>query len=265
MAKKKNIYSQIIEKIFFRHYKKSVTEIPFSRSEIIEVAKELNIELPRNLGDVIYSFRYRTSLPKSIVEKAPEGLEWIIRPAGPSQYKFVSSKIAMIVPSPMLSETKIPDATPGVIEKYTLNDEQALLAKLRYNRLIDIFSGITCYSLQSHLRTHVPDVGQVETDEIYVGLDKRGVHYILPVQAKGKTDKIGVVQIEQDIAVCVTKFPDLICRPIAAQFIEYNFLALFEFELDKDEISIVSEKHYRFVKPEDLSSEELIRYQNRLT
>ncbi len=44
--------------------------------------------------------------------------------------------------------------------------------------IIDIFTGITCYSLQNHLRTTVPDVGQVETDEVYVGIDRRGVHLI---------------------------------------------------------------------------------------
>jgi hypothetical protein len=137
------------------------------------------------------------------------------------------------------------------------------LARLRYNRLIDIFTGLTCYSLQNHLRTHVPELGQVETDEIYIGLDKRGIHYILPVQAKGKSEKIGIVQIEQDLSVCKTKFPDLICRPIAAQNIGCNFIALFEFESSVNDIAIVAEKHYRLVSPEDLTSEELKKYRHR--
>ena len=47
----------------------------------------------------------------------------------------------------MLAETKIPDATPGIIAKYASTDEQGLLAKLRYNRLLDILTGTTCYSL----------------------------------------------------------------------------------------------------------------------
>ncbi len=59
----------------------------------------------------------------------------------------------------MLSETKIPDSTPGIVMMYALSDEQALLARLRYNRLIDIFTAVTCYSLQNHLRTAVPNVG----------------------------------------------------------------------------------------------------------
>lgn len=223
----------------------------------------MGIALPKNLGDIIYSFRYRIDLPESIVEKAPEGFEWIIRPAGKSLYKFVLSTIAVVAPSQMLAETKIPDSTPGVIEKYALNDEQALLAKLRYNRLVDIFTGLTCYSLQNHLRTHVTLLGQVETDEVYIGLDKRGIHYILPVQAKGKSERIGIVKIEQDFAVCKAKFPGLICRPIAAQIIENNLFALFEFESDENDIAIVSEKHYRLVNPEDLSLEELKKYRRR--
>jgi hypothetical protein len=61
-------------------------------------------------------------------------------------------------------------------------------------------------------------MGQVETDELYIGVDKKGAHYVFPIQAKGGTDRLNVVQIEQDFAVCAAKFPLLVCRPIAAQF-----------------------------------------------
>jgi hypothetical protein len=105
-----------------------------------------------------------------------------------------------------------------VIEMYAFDDEQALLAKLRYNRLIDIFTGIACYSLQSHLRTKVAGIGQLETDEIYIGVDRRGVHFVFPIQAKVGNDRLSVVQIEQDFALCEAKFPSLVCRPIGAQF-----------------------------------------------
>lgn len=258
--KESNRYAKILEAIFIKRFRKGVTEIEFERTEFGKVAENLGIVLPKNLGDVLYSFRYRTALPKSITSKAPKGYEWIIRPAGKGKYKFVTAKQANIVPSNILAETKIPDATPGIISKYSMNDEQSLLAKLRYNRLIDIFTGLTCYSLQNHLRTTLRDGSQVETDEIYIGLDKRGVHYVMPVQAKGGRDKIGVVQIEQDFEMCAIKFPGLVCRPIAAQFIDKNLIALFEFEQSKDGIKVTSEKHYRLVKPDELSPEELESY-----
>ncbi len=164
----------------------------------------------------------------------------------------------------MLAETKIPDSTPGVIERYALNDEQGLLAKLRYNRLIDIFLGMGCYSLQNHLRTTVPGMGQIETDEIYIGLDKQGLHYVIPIQAKGGKDKLGTVQLEQDVAMCRHKFPNLICIPIAAQFMENDLIALFAFEYSDIGISIQSEKHYRLVETDELSEEEIRGYGKRV-
>jgi len=262
-TKKPNRYTQILEAIFARHYRKGVNEIGFERTEINQVANELGITLPKNLGDILYSFRYRTDLPKVITSKAPKGFEWVIKPAGKGKYKFLITRQSIIIPSSILTETKILDSTPGVIAKYSMNDEQSLLAKLRYNRLVDIFTGLTCYSLQNHLRTTLRDGSQVETDEIYIGLDKRGAHYILPVQAKGRKDKIGVVQIEQDFDLCALKFSHLICRAIAAQLIEGNLLALFEFEQTKEGIKVTSEKHYRLVRPDELSQEELESYNTR--
>ena len=146
---------------------------------------------------------------------------------------------------------------------YALSDEQALLAKVRYNRLIDIFAGVTCYSLQSHLRTTAPGLGQIETDEVYVGVDRRGAHYVIPVQAKGGTDKLSIVQIEQDVAMCATKFRRLICRPIAAQFMEDNLIAMFAFEESEQGMAITSEKHYRLVPAEEMTAEDLGTYRNR--
>ena len=77
-----NRYTRLIEAIFLKHYQLGATAIAFERDEITQSAEELGMVLPKNLGDVLYSFRYRTQLPSSILEKAPEGYEWIIRPAG---------------------------------------------------------------------------------------------------------------------------------------------------------------------------------------
>jgi hypothetical protein len=259
-----NRYSRIIEHIFFSRYQEGANEVEFRREEFEQVAQELGIRLPKNLGDIVYSLRYRMPLPPSITAKAPPSHTWVIRPAGRARYRLVAIPDMAIVPSAMLAETKVPDATPGLIAMYSLNDEQALLAKLRYNRLIDTFTGITCYSLQNHLRTTVPGMGQVETDEIYVGIDRRGAHYVFPVQAKGGRDRQNIVQIEQDFAVCALKFPSLICRAIGAQFMQDNVIALFEFEESQSGIVLVSEKHYRLVPPDELTAEDLNAYRERL-
>lgn len=204
-----NRYSRIIERIFLSHYQEGATEVAFERAEIARVAAELGIVLPKNLGDVVYSFRYRTALPESIRSRAPHGQEWIIRPAGRSRYRFVAASVGAIVPSQLLAETKVPDSTPGLIARYALSDEQALLARLRYNRLVDIFTGVMCYSLQNHLRTTVPSLGQVETDEIYLGVDRRGAQYVLPVQAKGGNDVLRIVQISRILHCAAAGFRTL--------------------------------------------------------
>lgn len=258
-----NRYTALIESIFLKKYKAGMEKIGFRREEIIAEASQLGIATPKNVGDVIYSFKFRQSLPQSILDTAPEGYEWVIRSVGTSQYEFGLTTMTNILPNDMIVQTKIPDATPGIIRKYAINDEQGLLAILRYNRLLDIFLGITCYSLQNHLRTTVSGIGQVETDEIYVGLDKRGAHYIVPVQAKGGSDKLGIPQIEQDFAICHDKFPQLIPRPVAAQFMDGDLIALFEFEDTPTGIGMVQEKHYRLVSPDELTFEELEVYRLR--
>lgn len=259
----KTAYSKIIEEVFRRKHTSGATQIAFEREDIVKAAKRLRIPEPKNLGDVLYSFRYRNDLPKDVAETAPEGLSWLIRPAGTSKYRFELSALANITPRDSLAATKVPDSTPGVIAMYALTDEQALLAKLRYNRLIDIFTGVACYSLQNHLRTSVPGVGQVETDELYIGVDRHGAHYAFPVQAKGGSDRLSIIQIEQDFAMCRKKFPQLLCRPIAAQFIDERLIALFDFEEQDGLARISSERHYQLVPREEMTDTDLATYRLR--
>lgn len=257
-----NRYSQLIKTIFDEKYHDGAERIDFERTDLELTAKKLNIVLPKNLGDIIYSFKYRASFPQSILDKSPADKEWVIKNVGRAKYAFVAMKIARIFPDNLLIEIKIPDSTPGIVSKYALDDEQALLAKLRYNRILDVFTGIACYSLQNHLRTTVPNVGQVETDEIYVGVDKNGKHYVFPIQAKGGSDELGIVQIEQDILLCQHKYPTLICKAIAAQFMSHGAIAIFEFALVDNEIKKVRERHYKLVSPENITSKELEIYKN---
>lgn len=257
---KKNRYEALIEAIFRHHFSPGLSEFIFCREDLETFAKRLRVKIPKNLGDLIYSFRYRASLPTSIRRTCPSGKEWVILPAGRSKYRFRIIDIVEFKPNQTLAKIKLPDATPGIIARNSLSDEQALLAKIRYNRLIDIFTRVACYSLQNHLRTTVPQLGQVETDEIYVGVDRNGAHYVFPVQAKGGRDKLSMVQVQQDIEMCKDKFPDLSCRPIGAQFLPDDAIALFEFSDTEEGIRIISEKQYRLVAPEDISEEDLKVY-----
>ena len=92
MTKTTNRYAQIIEKVFLKYYQEGTSKVSFERSDLIQAASELKIKTPKNIGDILYSFRYRTPLPESILEKAPEGYEWIIRPVGMARMRLFSQE-----------------------------------------------------------------------------------------------------------------------------------------------------------------------------
>jgi hypothetical protein len=242
-------YIPIILYIFRKYWKRGVSQFEFHRDELVEASQSLGVDRPDNLGDVIYSFKFRRELPPEIVKTAPKDKSWILEGAGLSRYRFrlVEFGGTTFKPRKDIAATKIPDSTPEIISAYALGDEQALLAKVRYNRLIDIFLGLTTYSLQNHLRTQVVGMGQIEIDEIYVGLSRSGAHYVVPVQAKGGSDKLSPVQTMQDIECCKVKFKDLICRPVSAQFMGDDSIALFELTVEDGRVLIVDERHYQLV------------------
>lgn len=257
-----SVYEAIVTDIFARHHTPGVMEFEFGRDEIASTAARLNLKAPKNLGDVIYSFRYRRDLPKVILDTEPTGLHWLILGAGDARYRFRLSRLRHIEPTKGLLIRKIPDATPEIISSYALSDEQALLAKVRYNRLIDIFLGLTANSLQSHLRTKIANYGQIEIDELYVGVDSRGAQYIVPVQAKGGSDRLGAIQTIQDVTFCKLqeRYRNCIPRAVSAQFMAGEAIAMFELTFDGNEVAILQEKHYRLVPATQIDSGDLARY-----
>lgn len=264
-----SLAQHIIERIFVERFRPGAREVVFTRDDLISAAQALGADRPKNLGDIVYSLRYRTPLPEMIQRAAPPQQEWAIFPGGQSVYAMRTVPFNLIEPTKGLRTIRLPDSTPGIIAKYSLSDEQALLARVRYNRLLDMFTGLACYPLQSHLRTTITirhaitgkqSKSQVETDDLFVGLDEHGAHHILPVQAKGGSDALSVVQVWQDFQVVKQKFPNLIARPVAVQFMDRGVIALFEFDEAANEITIARQHQYELVPPEDLEDTELAAY-----
>lgn len=265
--KKVGVYRRIITEFFRRGYSEGVQEVRFEREDIPKLCDELGLKVPKNLGDVVYTYRYRQLMPAEIAKTAPNGLEWVITSggAGATSYKFALARKIELRPRGGKALIKIPDATPEIIERYRLSDEQALLAMIRYNRLIDVFLGIAAYSLQNHLRTQVADMGQIEIDELYVGVDGRGVHYIVPMQAKRGKDRLAIIQTLQDVAFCRARYPELVCRAISAQFVADKVIAMFELTEENEEVRIVDEQHYKLVPADEISASDLQTYRSRST
>jgi len=140
-----------------------------------------------------------------------------------------------------------------------------------------MFLGIAAFPLQSHLRTtvHHFSKSQIETDELYVGVDRSGIQYVIPVQAKGPKEIIGAVQAIQDIYCCREKFPHLVCRAIAAQTISISktasntdiyTIALMELAIDVEspyDVSKVQERHFKLVEHTEITPADLDEYQKQ--
>ncbi|WP_427024888.1 endonuclease [Aureimonas ureilytica] len=257
-----NRYQALIGRIFEDRYTDGDIAVPFEREDLETTAAALDIALPRNLGDVIYALRYRIPMPQVVLDTQPAEMEWIIEGAGRARYEFRLVPLNRVVPNDQLVTIEIPDGTPEMIRAYALDDEQALLAIVRYNRLIDIFLGIATYSMQNHLRTTVAGVGQIEIDELYFGVDKHGCHYAIPVQAKGGTDQISVVQTKQDIVWCNQRFPGMRVRAISAQFMDDDKVAMFDLTVEQDMVKVVEERHYRLVPAATIDRARLVDYRD---
>jgi hypothetical protein len=80
------------------------------------------------------------------------------------------------------------------------------------------------------------------------------------VQAKGGSDQLGVVQVQQDLALCRHAFPHLSARPVAVQFKKDErgeAIVMFELVQDGDDLKVADEKHYRLVAASEISEEDL--------
>lgn len=262
MAKKIGKYSQIIQEVFGAHYASGVGEFHFERGELAAAMERHGVPV-KNLGDVLYTYRFRRPLPDPIraTEVAPQ--VWSIHLAGEGRYRFALGKEPKIAPDPDLLDIKIPDATPEIIEKHTRGGEQALLARVRYNRIIDIFTGITSYSVETHLQAKVADIGQIEIDELYVGVNRKGEQFVMPVQAKFGNHRINTLQTEQDFAFCRARYPDLTCRPIGVHQEDRGTpIYIVDFVLAGEDAKKDNQRRYLLVPGDSISEGDLKLYQN---
>lgn len=269
-------YKTIILEVFQKHFEPGITRFTVSRTELVQAAKKHGLKaaekeddesIAKNIGDVIYTYRFRKEFPKEILETAPPKKMWIIAGKGDGVYEFRLITIPILNADPGLFVTKVHDATPEIVRRFAFNDEQAILARIRYNRLIDMFVKCVAYSLQNHLRTNIKGIGQIEIDELYVGSNRQGEHFIIPVQVKRKKDRLGVSQLLQDLEFCRVNHPTLTPKAIGAQMLEkefegskYDLLALYEFECEDtaDDVIISKrvERHFLLLPFQKITDED---------
>lgn len=72
-GKTASLAQQLIEKIFVERYRPGMQEVSFTRDDLIAAARDIGANRPENIGDIVYSLRYRAPLPEMIQQEALSG------------------------------------------------------------------------------------------------------------------------------------------------------------------------------------------------
>jgi hypothetical protein len=196
-------YNIVIEALFakLRTLHGPVGEMDYSGKELRDLIAELlkSKQLDADVGnvpDIKYTFDARRDFPAAI---AGDGY-WAIVGRGKGKYRFVRMphrnliSLATDLPVAIEENRKKTDETPRIVRMVLGNDEQATMARVRWNHLVRDFTGLqTVYQLQGHERTTV-SAGQIEIDEAYIGEDASGNTYLMPLSAKGGNDMLSYTQ-----------------------------------------------------------------------
>jgi hypothetical protein len=239
------VYDRVILRVFekLRTRYGDNDRMPFLKEEVEQAIAELGVKV-RNPPDVPYTYRTgRSALPDAILQQG----NWAIdSEAGKSNYVFVKLERSPYFDIPAdMEATLIPDATPQIVLQYTGTDEQALLSRIRYNRLVDIFTGLTAFHLQSHFRTTVSS-SQIEIDDLYIGVNADGQGFLLPIEAKTSREKLGVTQIAAMIGFARQYYPQLPILPIGIKLLADESLMFIEFNDEQDLNRIATRRYKRY-------------------
>ncbi|MBI5388016.1 MAG: endonuclease [Verrucomicrobia bacterium] len=247
---------EVMQRVFEKNHVAGADEVPFTmddiRDAIAAVARLRPGYQENNVADVRYQYTSgRRPLPESIAKHGP----WMIVGRGKARYAFVKLSAAPEIKiQDDLLTILLPDATPEIVLEYAGSDEQGLLAKVHYNRMLDIFLQITCYHLQNHWRTSIKHKGQCEIDDLYVGLDLNGRQFVVPVEAKCASESLSKTQIAQMIDFARERYPQLILRPVGVQEMSDGSVVLLEFSpaAHPDNIKIKEMRRYKLAPMADV-------------
>src|SRR2546423_2980 len=107
-SSKGSVYGDAIRTVFFKGYVKGINRFIFNRRELLEAMRSRGLLMPKsseeeiakNIGDIVYTFRFRKAFPKEILETAPTGKMWILLGVGDARYEFRLITTPSLAPDP---------------------------------------------------------------------------------------------------------------------------------------------------------------------
>lgn len=142
-----------------------------------------------------------------------------------------------VAPNRLSKRQAVPNLLPRIVEEYISDERQFLLSQLRYNRLLDLYSGMVCFPVYSTSRL---------ADEIFVGIDQMERPHVFLVQASTGNRPLRISHVKSCFDSFVTEYQSALIRSIVLQVVTLNILALLEFQVERT-ARLVGEKHYQIV------------------
>jgi hypothetical protein len=209
-------------------------EIPFDRDDIEDALDELGITV-KNVPDIPYAYRSRRALPDHIEQHGYNAiiLDDSIEGAD-ATYLFTKEEQLIHIPDEYdeTHRTSLAEL-PDPVQEYIGKDEQGVLTQVRYAGLLDDFTGMDTYHLQSHMRFRV-NSREAELDDLYIGVDEDGNDHAVAVEAKGVGETLNKNQLIRNTRGIEQKsaYPNRV-ETLAVKLDEDGYFYLFEFDVDK--------------------------------
>ena len=220
-----SLYGPIMLWVFKNSKKDPKTgAILFSQDDLRRAANKMGLEV-RNFPDLTYNLRSRAKLPRKILDAGFTTIA--IR--GRGKYALVTEKDKVEVPDGTKIIEISTDPIPIAIRDILRTDEQSILSAMRYLDIVTDFIGAKCYHLQGHLRTSGALGQQVEADDVWVADFGKGKRTILPIEAKGPRERLGLHQMMSTVDAVLAKIPHFPVVPLGAQLEETGLLLLISF------------------------------------
>ena len=240
-----NRYEAMMALIFSEKYQETDAPIPFTKDDLIAAAESLLIDLPQNLSDIIYALRHRSPIPKAILDTAKEGQEWVIETVGRGKYWLIQRPCQKIEADPTAVDFLVADETPIIARNFGMKGAPLLELILRKNRILKQFLSSPIEHLQSHVRASVTGVGQVEIGSLFFS-QSYGV--IVPICLVAKPGQFNLNKATQAMKFASEHYGRLDCRPVVAQLLSENKVALFELHGSPETPRVLQEVHFTLAR-----------------
>ena len=232
-AKATGIYRRLMLWVFQNKQPDEATgELHFSQADLRQAAVAIGEEA-RNFPDLPYSLRSRAGLPAELLDAGYT----TIAARGKGRYALVTAADKVEVPAntPVVEIATSP--IPETVRDLLRADEQSILSAMRYLDLVSDFMGRKAYHLQAHLRTAGSLGQQVEADDVWVtvGEPPSGERTVLPIEAKGIRERLGLHQMISTIDAVLKKYPGLPVVPLAAHLEPSGLLLMVRFTYQRAE------------------------------